>query len=425
MATDPNKLRFAGDVNVKSATLTSLINGKKMDISNQILTIQIFEDIFSPFITGSLILKESLDLAANFPFVGEEIVDLKIYTPTFDKAPNGVIQGTFYIYKMGDREEYAERSNIYQLFFISVEAVVDLNTKISKGYEGLIHEIVGSILVDSENGLSTSKKMNISQTDNKIKYVSNFWSPVKNILFCAEHAKSKDAASFIFFENREGFNFVTLDSLNSSAVLQRFEHNNSTQEIAPGGGSVRDLAKDYGRITEFHTPTTFDYMDKVGSGAFGSTMLFMDLTTKKYFNIKYSIFDDQTQRLNNYPPTSTNLFSTYRSKIFNDVIQTEMFTDFGDVSTATTAQSRTARLKQATYFRLRIVVPGRTDYTVGKKVYVKKYKSEPISKSDKEEDIIDSIISGNYLIGSINHVIDKEKHECHMELIKDSLRVGL
>ena len=164
-------------------------------------------------------------------------------------------------------------------------------------------------------------------------------------------------------------------------------------------------------------------MDKVGSGAFGSTMLFMDLTTKKYFNLKYSIFDDQTQRLNPYPPTSTSLYSTYRSKMFGDVIHTEMFTDFGDVSTATQKQSRTARIKQSTYFKLRIVVPGRTDYTVGQKVKVKLNKIEPVS--DKDTDTEDKMFSGFYIIAAVYHYINREMHECHMELIKDSLILNL
>lgn len=422
---DSNKLRYAGDINVKHAIITSFVNDKKVNVTNQILTIQIFEDLFSPFITGTLILKESLDLAANFPFVGEEILDLKLFTPTLDDTEDGVIQGTFYIYKMGDREQFAERSNIYQLHFISVEAVVDINTKISKGFDGLIHEIVPKLLKDKGNGLATDKNINVEATDNKIKYVSNFWTPLKNIMFLADHAVAHSDPSFIFFENRKGFNFITLDSLNNGPVKTEFEYNNSTQEVSPGGGSVRNLDVEFKKITEFHTPTTFDYMDKVSSGAFNSTMLFMDLTTKKYKNLRYSIFDDQAKRLNDYPPTSPKVYTTFRSKMFSDNIQTEMFTDFGDVSTASILQSRTARLKQSTYFRLRIVVPGRTDYTVGQKVYIKKYKAEPINKEDKEEDIIDNITSGNYLIGSINHVIDREKHECHMELIKDSLIVGL
>ena len=53
------------------------------------------------------------------------------------------------------------------------------------------------------------------------------------------------------------------------------------------------------------------------------------------------------------------------------------------------------------------------------------YKSEPIKQQDNDDDILDNIVSGKYLVSSINHVIDREKHECHMELIKDSLTMDL
>lgn len=131
-----DKLKFAGDINVERVTITSLISDKTFNVANQLLTIQIFEDMFSPFITGSLIFQESLDFASNFPFIGEEVIDLKVFTPTLDKAnpKGGVIEGRFYIYKMADREEISERSTVYQLHFISIEAIADINTKISKGY---------------------------------------------------------------------------------------------------------------------------------------------------------------------------------------------------------------------------------------------------------------------------------------------------
>ena len=35
------------------------------------------------------------------------------------------------------------------------------------------------------------------------------------------------------------------------------------------------------------------------------------------------------------------------------------------------------------------------------------------------------MFSGNYIISSVNHFIDREKHQCHMELIKDSFIVDL
>jgi hypothetical protein len=61
----------------------------------------------------------------------------------------------------------------------------------------------------------------------------------------------------------------------------------------------------------------------------------------------------------------------------------------------------------------------------GQKVSVVKFQNEPIAKKDSDAEELDNIISGDYLIAAINHVIDKEKHECWIELIKDSFTIDL
>ena len=73
--------------------------------------------------------------------------------------------------------------------------------------------------------------------------------------------------------------------------------------------------------------------------------------------------------------------------------------------------------------KLEIIVPGRMDYTVGRKVNLKLNKVQPISKTDK--DIEDNMFSGNYIISAINHYINRERHECTLELMKDSLQLNL
>jgi hypothetical protein len=66
-----------------------------------------------------------------------------------------------------------------------------------------------------------------------------------------------------------------------------------------------------------------------------------------------------------------------------------------------------------------LTVPGRTDYTVGQKVIINVDRIEPMKKG--ETNTRDEIISGAYIIGAINHYIDREKHECVMELFKESM----
>ena len=50
-------LRFAGDVNIEKVSITTS-SGFTQEITNQVVGLQIFEDLFSPFITGSLVIKD-------------------------------------------------------------------------------------------------------------------------------------------------------------------------------------------------------------------------------------------------------------------------------------------------------------------------------------------------------------------------------
>jgi hypothetical protein len=99
------------------------------------------------------------------------------------------------------------------------------------------------------------------------------------------------------------------------------------------------------------------------------------------------------------------------------------FNGFGDVTNFKIIQERTSLIKLAESNKIQITIPGRCDYTVGQKVSIALNKIEPISKQD--DDVTDKMFSGNYLISAINHYIDRNKHECHVELIKDSLLINL
>lgn len=425
-----NKLRLAGDVNVESAMMVSLATGKYFNVKNQLVTIHIFEDLFSPFITGILVFRESLDFANFFPLVGEEAVELKIFTPTFDDSPDGIIQGKFYVYKMEDVTEVAERSVIYKLHFISMEAITDMNSKASRPYDGVISEIAQKIMLE-EDGLSTVKQCNIEPTKNKTKFISNFWSPIKSLLFLTSNAiNTIGAPTFLFFENRNGFNFLSLDYLYIQPLKQTFEYNNPFQLVSSTGGSSRVPEMDYRRIEKLTLPVSHNFIDRVSGGMYGSRMISYDVTTMRYKNAKHSMYTDWNDpnkeiHLNKYAPQSKKLLATARSVIFNDVNQKGVFTGYGNVSNTDITQARVSRLMMAQANKIEITVPGRTDYTVGQVVTVRAYQKEPMNKEDPNEDQKDKLVSGVYLIGAINHTISKEKHECHMELIKDSLVIDL
>ena len=414
---DSNLLRFAGDVQIKEAKLTSL-NGNSANIANQILTIEIYEDIFSPFISLSIVLRESLDYLNSFPLIGEEYVTLHIDTPTLEKP----IAGRFYIYKVTDREYSKERETAYTLKCISEEYVTDVNTKLSKPVSGNISD--SAQLLFGKDGLNTKKTVNIEKTSNVTKFVANFWTPSKCLsMLTTSAANINNSPTYLFFENRSGFNFRTIEELIKAPTHQQFIKDNYVRTVDANNSvrSVRDIAEDYKRITDLSVPVVTDYMKDVQTGRLKSRIISHDILTKKYTVKDYSLKKDKRQPalLNEYTAYSKYAVSSPASSITVMPKYYSNFNNFSDVTNYKTIQKRISFFQNLEKFKINIQVPGRTDYTVGQVVDVSIPKAAQITQDDNI--VKDEMLSGRYLVSAISHVIDKESHTCNMELIKNSI----
>lgn len=415
-----NSPRFAGDVEIKTCVLTSIASEKSFDIINQVIAIQVYEDLFSPFISGNLIIRESLDLLNFLPITGQEWLELYIETPSLREEDH--IKGKFFIYKISDREYVAERNVVYKLHFISEHALKDASTILSKGFKGKISDIAKEILTDwvSEENIG-----DIEETNNNTRYVSNFWNPSKNLNYICNNAINRDnSPTYLSFQNRSGFNFVSLHKLYNQESIRTFNHNLKARTIEQSGKASRVLETDYSRITSIELPDSFDNVYKMTKGAFASTLHSYDIVSKEYKvdNFQYRDKFDERAHLNKYPLTPTKMEEYFNNKayIMSDFRHYGVFNQYGDVSNYRVMQERISSLIQSEGLTVRIIVPGRTDYTVGQKVNLQIMKPDPVDKEDSKEEHIDNTFSGNYLIAAINHKIDRERHECSMELIKDS-----
>jgi hypothetical protein len=418
MDSSQKSVRFAGDVSIDKVKITTR-SGLGQDVTAQVIAIQIFEDIFSPFMSGSLILRESLDLLNIFPFAGEEQLELEVSTPSLE---NGNIKGKFYIYKMTDRELLGEKSVVYQLHFISQEAIIDINKKVSRVFGDKPNTIVDYLLTDDINGLQTKKTIKYEPSNNYIKFISNFWSPTKAIQYATNLSVNlNNSPSYVFFENRDGFNFVSLETLYAGNVYQEFTYDKYTRDKRKDGSDVKNIGEDYKRIDSVSVPVVVDYIDRIRNGMMSSKLISYDITKKQY-NVKpYNMFDNfaGSKHLNEFNVVSDKAIFRTNSMVMDYPRANSTFSGFGDATNYRNEQKRISLLKSAEANKIQIVVPGRCDYTAGQKVNVKLYKVEPLG--EKDSDMLDKMLSGNYLIAAVNHYINRERHECNMELIKDSL----
>lgn len=417
-------IRFAGEVSIRKLELISSSNAK-IDITNQLIGIEVYEDIFSPFITMAVSIRESLDFINAIPLRGEEILNVEIATPTFTDKDK-IIKDRFYVYKLSDRQLLTDRNSAYTLHVISYEALVDLNMKQSKAYSGNISEIAS--LFFKTDGFSTLKKTTIEPTKNSTKYVSNYWSPVKNLNYLTNSALNKNnSPSYLFFENRFGFNFVSLDRLYDQEIYQKFYNDNYVRDTLEDGKAYKNIEREYQRVLEMKTDTTFDSLKHINKGTYASRLYSYDLVKKKYFAKDYIALDEFpiTNHLNKYALYSQSKPVSPMNYIMNETRHYSSHDGYPDTSNTSFKQRRNHLVNSIRASIVEITVLGRTDYTVGQKVYLEVPKPSPIHKEDSmdtnKNGVIDGTHSGNYIITAINHVINRDKHTCVMELSKESM----
>jgi len=414
-------LKYAGEVAISDIKIASA-NGVLLDVFNQMVEMNLYEDITAPAVSGDITLNDSLDLVNLFPLIGEEKILIRFKTPGFNAEAEFAM--IFYIYKMSNREQTGNKNVTYTIHFTSYEAVRDLNSKISRGYSGKIDELVRQILTDPKH-LQSNKDLFIGKTKNNITYVSNYWTPFQNINYLAARSLSEtnNAANFMFFENHKGFVYEALENLvvHPALCLYSYDENNRKTQ---GGGSTRTPLKDLEQIESYEIQEPFNYMNKIQMGGIRSKAIFHDITTKRYETKTYD-YDfrfDQHNHLNPYKLKTKGMPARNTSRI---ELVNRAYEGFLSQRTDRAKEWYMQRLMQLSEIfstRLNMEVPGRTDMVVGAVIDVVLYKMAATDPKQKEANLLDNVFSGRYLVTKVRHHIKRtdNRHTMYLEVVKDS-----
>lgn len=400
-------LNFAGEYQLFEVTLIAPNN--ETNIVNQVVGIVVYEDIFSPFISGSIFITDTFDIPGLLGRAGTNKVRLKIFTPTINKE--NYISGTFHIYKHSDRLLSGDRAQQYVFHFISEEALPN-QKKISKSFSGLPSELVNRIVRDE---LQSNKTVYMTPSTNSIKYVSNFWTATQNITYLSDHSRSTLGDNTIFFENRDGFNFTCLNKLadKQEPILQEFSNYDSL------GKGKRDPNIDYKTIISINVDTIFDYVRDLDAGVIKSLMFVADPVLKRFKIKNFDLSTDKKQFLNKNKFYTDKVIAESEATVMTVTRQYNTMSA-GDSTNFDYYQRRISQIRQFQSSKVEIEVLGRTDYTVGKKVHLDINKIRSFSDGDDKAEFVDKILSGYYIISAVAHKFSLDKHICSLELIKDS-----
>ncbi|HET8688097.1 MAG TPA: hypothetical protein VFM18_15790 [Methanosarcina sp.] len=402
-------IKFAGEYSLTKANLTSY-NGASVDIIDLIHNINVYEDIYSPFMTVDILIEDQIGLYHKMPILGEELLEISL---TSVDGALGLKNAVFSLYKTKDFIEKGQRGFLYTMSFISVEAIKDMNIKMSKSYKGTASQIANNLI--KTEGLGTDKDVFIEESTGNLSYISNYWPPIKNLKYLCQRAMSKatNSPSYLFFENKFGFYFTSMATLKGQEpAINYFYSARMNQDVSAGMQRVEKIFIDRG----------VDYIQKIQNGAYGTNTVYVDPTRKSYL-YKYVDFlasFEKQPRLNELPFGSNLATRRVNGAFYLNTTPTFARTGMNDENSDRWFQERIAELGAMQAIEIQIEVPGSLHVAAGMTTDLYMYTGDTPGSSNLH-DVLDPIYSGRYLISAIAHSMNRERHTMILTLAKDSI----
>jgi hypothetical protein len=417
------------------------------DLRQGAVSIDYYEDIFSPTITAKIRIVDTGDaiqapdkegnadgekqsIYNGLPLRGGERISLKIKgnsnrNPGLDFATNQ--KDYLYVSSISDIVTESQRE-MFILNLTSREAITNETSRVGKKYSTST-TIDASVTDILKNYLKTEKIGKIDKTQNKYGFIGNLRKPFTLLVWLASKGVpaeiSGDAtAGFVFYQTKEGFQFRSIDSLISQKpeIIPTYTYTQVNKS-----GIERD--NDF-NILNYKTERNQNLIEKLRLGSYASYRMFYNPLTFEFTDPKKGIFttDDYISRVKNLGQKLELPKISNSSNIDLGHIPTRFLTQVLDIGTmerdvSTDVNSDPFKYQSQAIMRynmlftqtLSIIVPSNTNLNAGDIIECKFPK---ISRGNNEE--YDKDQSGLYMIKELCHHFDTDASYTSMKLIRDT-----
>lgn len=391
-----------------------------LNIKGIVDRIDIMENIISPVIMGTVVVTDTNNISRLLR-TGSCFLNID-----FSKTDSKIkYQKLMRIYKEEKRRAKNQSSESFVIYFCSEELIQSNQLIVSRSYTETYSKIASSILKDF---LSVEQdRIDISKTSGVKSVVVPSLKPLDALLWCANRAVNMDnIPDFLFFENKNGFNFLSLkDIYDNESISITFSPKNTATESEPSEEFLG--AKSSQAISQFNL------LDSIKKGSYSSSIYGYDLITGTFFKQDISNkYYDKKAKLNDTVsvPNTVNKKGVGMSKA-HDSKRTVIITDsqyklsnyanknYPSMKIHSPEYSlahRSAVFSQLSKKKMKVLLPGNFNLTVGMMVDLK----YPKRGVNFDNDNYDKSFAGRHLIVAVRHYLNLLKHETLIELSTDS-----
>ena len=439
-------IQYAGEYTLEDVRLFAS-SGNIIPLNGLTVSISLFENIFSPTMSGTITLLDANSIVSNLPIIGQEFLSFKIKTASITEGGTSIIDFTknpFSVYKIDQRIE-GTNSELITLHFASPEMLRNLRTRVSKSYTNTIDNIAIDVIQNSRY-INSKKDLFIEETVGVRKIISPNSNPFTFIQKLSSEAISKNNGSpfFLFYENKEGFNFRSLDSLYAQPITAEYNTGEFYHQES-SGTVVKNVLEEYSRPISHEMVAVNDTVKNVRGGLLASDLITYDIYSKKYEMKNFRYFNNFNDygRLGNSPiyntnfidefdntvdnftnanihlhPTSKNNGSDAQHYVLDPTAKNikSLYSPNGIENTLLPRQSKFVELNKGV--SLNVKVHGSTNISDGQII---QFNKQTVGNANESGDF-DPYYTGRYIISNLRHIFDlapKKEHSIVMSLVKD------
>lgn len=407
--------------------------GDILSLKNIFNLLNLYEDIYSCSMYGSIQLIDGIAAFANLGLHGNEYLHISFNRPG-ETDDYQKFRKSFRIYKATNREPNGAVQS-YVLHFCSEEQVFNNQVTLSKTFKNASPTDYVLDVCKHNLKINTAKidNANFEKSMGSTEYVMTRHKPFEAIKLFEANAYNTNESPFLFFENRLGYNFMSLETLFTRDPIAKLHYNTvkltEEQDDAPFKNSTD--------VSNFSFDSVFDVLGNTKKPAYSGRLYTLDLIGQKYKRFDYSALDAKAQRSmsdKNYPfnnaknrnnkalyeeyETDVNLWLTNLDQSNQTYLRSKAYR-VNSTNIEKTILQRKAQLNLLNGTVLKVAVAGNPQFSVG---FTIDFDLPAMTPNGKAARLIDPYHSGKYLITHVRHTLSPSTElQTFLTLAKNSV----
>jgi hypothetical protein len=420
---------------------------RTVDLKLGAVSIDYYEDIFSPTITakirvintGDSIEGEKTDklqsIYNGLPLRGGERVRMKVLDRgDGKKGLDFSTTSSKYLYVSSITDVISEsQTESFLLNLVSREAITNETTRVARKYTGTIDQSVAKILKDV---LKTTKfdTEDIEKSQNKYPFIGNSRKPFTTLVWLASKSipvsSGDSSAGFVFYQTKDGFKFKSIDGL----MKQEPKNKNTPYYYTEVNVNETETNNDF-KILNYFTNKNQNLIEKLRLGAYSSENIFFnpltgEVTPPEKRKFQFKKYQNKIENLGSKGKISLPKMSENSNESLGDA-PTRIITGVLSIGTADSSVSKKLNYDPGTYQAqsimrynllltqsISMMVACNTNLSAGDVIDCRFPK---ISSEDENE--IDTETSGSYIIKELCHHFEPNSSYTSLKLVRDNFGI--